>query len=122
MSIAPLLATRRGSLPFVRLWFVVLLAGCAHHVRLSSPGTSPGALYVCSATQCRPADVDVPAELNQTGTQHVVLPTECKGLIHQIVVLNADSSAPETYVTCAPPEEGIGEMGPSEPAPAPGDS
>ncbi|HVJ19174.1 MAG TPA: hypothetical protein VM686_27330 [Polyangiaceae bacterium] len=80
--------------------------GCSRHVRLENPHTAPGARYTCAAgRECVPATADVPAELNQSGTAFVILPTQCAGRIHKIVVLNADSSEPEVDVTCAPIED-----------------
>ena len=80
--------------------------GCSRHVRLENPHTAPGSRYTCAAgKECVPATSDVPAELNQSGTAFVILPTQCAGHIHKIVVLNADSSEPQVDVTCAPIEE-----------------
>jgi hypothetical protein len=90
------------------LW-IGLLTGCTgRHVRMISPATSPGARYTCApAGECKPATVDVPSRLNPSGTKFVVLPRQCAGRIHQIVILNAQSSTPEVDVTCAPLEEPV---------------
>ena len=90
--------------------------GCsAHHVRLTTPDTDPGARYVCLGEgPCQPADVDVPSERNRSGTKSITLPRECAGKIHQILVIDADSSEPKVDVTCAPQEEPIDEMRPPE--------
>ena len=91
------------------------LGGCAHHVRLTSPDTDPGARYVCEgAGQCQPATTDVPSEHNPSGMTIVNLPRQCAGKIHQILILDAGSSKPKVYVTCAPAEESIGTMGSPE--------
>jgi hypothetical protein len=86
-----------------------LLTGCpSRHVRLVNRATTPGARYTCGAAgECKPATVNVPSELNQSGTTFVVLPRQCSGRIHQIVVLEAQSGKPEIDVTCAPLEEPI---------------
>jgi hypothetical protein len=85
-------------------------AGCARHVRLEMPNTTPGSRYTCKVSkvsrQCTPATVDNPALLNQSGTAFVILPRQCAGRIHRIVVLDAGSSNPEVDVTCAPAEDG----------------
>jgi hypothetical protein len=91
------------------------LGACAHHVRLTSPDTDPGARYICDgAGQCRPATTDVPSERNPSGMTIITLPRECGGKVHQILILDAGSSEPEVDVTCAPPEESVGTMGSPE--------
>ncbi len=94
-------------------WLVTLLlcAACSHHVRLQSPDTAPGSRYACKVNaECKPATEDVPSELNPRGTSFVTLPRECRGHIHQIVILDADSDEPKVDVTCAPIEEPIQDM------------
>lgn len=91
------------------------LGGCAHHVRLTSPDTDPGARYVCDgAGTCEPATTDVPSEENPSGMTLVILPRQCAGKIHQILILDAGSSEPKVDVTCAPAEEPLGTMGAPE--------
>lgn len=84
--------------------------GCARHLRLESPDTSAGARYTCTSRSCEPATTDVPSKLNPSGTTFVVLPRQCLGRIHRIVVFDADSDQPKLDVTCAPDDEPIGEM------------
>jgi hypothetical protein len=91
------------------------LGACAHHLRLTSPDTDPGARYTCDgAGACRPATTDVPSERNPSGMTIVILPRECAGKIHEILILDAGSSEPKVDVTCAPLEEGVGTMGSPE--------
>lgn len=102
---------RHGSRRWLLFMVLVPLGGCSRHVRLESPDTSPGARYTCSSqAPCQPANVDVPAELNRSGTVFVILPRQCEGRIHRLVIINADSSEPEVDVTCAPPDEPIEPM------------
>jgi hypothetical protein len=92
-------------------------------VRLVSPDTTAGSRYSCQPGEgqvCQPATTDVPEDLNHSGTVFVILPRECKGRVHQIVVLDAGSSHPKVDATCAPPEEPVEEMS-SEPSAAPAD-
>lgn len=97
----------------------VLLGACAgHHVRLVSPDTTAGPRYTCepgAAGVCQPAAADVPAELNPSGTLFVILPRQCKGKIHQIVVIDAGSSKPRVEATCAPEEAPLEDMSAREP-------
>ena len=84
---------------------------CARHVNLVVPGTSPGARYVCNGTGCTPATVIDPARSNELGTRTLVLPEQCHGHIHQVLLRSAQSKQPEAEVTCAPTETaGVGEM------------
>jgi hypothetical protein len=106
------------------LWLVaaVLIACGGSQVRLVSPDTTPGPRYTCQPGEgavCQPATTDVPEDLNRSGTVFVILPRECKGRIHQIVVLDAGSSHPKVDATCAPQEEPVEEMSSSEPEAAP---
>lgn len=103
---------RLGSLG---LLLVMSAVACARHVRLTTPDTDPGARYVCGAGGCQPADVDVPSERNPSGTAFINLPRQCAGKIHQILIVDADSSEPKVDVTCAPAEEPIDTMGPTVP-------
>lgn len=83
-------------------------SGCARHVSLHVADTAPASRYTCRPgpkLTCTPAVVDDPAHLNQAGTAFVILPRQCAGRIHRIVVLNASSSNPEVDVTCAPIED-----------------
>jgi hypothetical protein len=102
-------AVRRHGLILVLPWLVV---ACAQHVRLQVPDTSPGARYRCQkqSSQCAGATTDVPSELNPYGTTSITLPRQCKGRIHQVMILDADSSNPVVDVTCAPEEPPIEEM------------
>lgn len=94
---------------------------CAHHVRLTSPDTDPGARYVCSNSgECRPQSSDVPADDNPSGTTAITLPRECAGRIHQISIIDAGAAEPEVRVTCAPAEEPVGTMGEPEARLSPG--
>jgi hypothetical protein len=103
------------------LTLALLLAACSggSQVRLVAPDTTAGPRYTCVVGEgkvCEPAATDVPEELNQSGTVFVILPRECKGKIHQIVVLDAGSSTPKIDATCAPSEEPVEEMSGSEPS------
>jgi hypothetical protein len=78
---------------------------------MAMPQTETGPRYVCRGEgKCSPATTDVPSDLNPSGTTYVTLPEQCKGRIHQIVVLDADSSEPKVDVTCAAPDDPIEEM------------
>ena len=110
---------RRGVSPLARRGLlgviVVSSAACAHHVRLASPDTDPGARYVCSADGvCHPDDSDVPADDNPSNTTQLTLPRECNGRYHQLLIIDAGSSHPVLRVTCAPAEEPVGTMGEPE--------
>lgn len=101
------------------LFFVLLSFACSgSQVRLVAPDTTAGSRYSCLPGEgqiCQPATTDVPEELNQSGTVFVILPRQCKGKIHQIVITDAGSSKPKVDATCAPEEEPLEEM--SHPAP-----
>jgi hypothetical protein len=105
------------------LLLAAVLSACGgSQVRLVSPDTTPGSRYTCQPGEgapCQPATTDVPEDLNRSGTVFVILPRECKGKIHQIVVLDAGSSHPKVDATCAPQEEPVEEMSASEPKGAP---
>jgi hypothetical protein len=105
--------------------FLALVAACSSshvrsHVRMVNPDTTGSSLYICDKTSCRPSDVDDPALFNQTGTQFIRLPRECKGRLNEVFVKNANSDAPQVFVRCAPPEPPLATMDePKTPAPAP---
>jgi hypothetical protein len=93
----------------------IIASGCgSQQLRLASPETSAGIAYTCtSASACYPASVASPAEGQEAEAIVLTLPPECGGHIHQIVVREPDSSAPEIDVTCArqrsaPPAPGSG--------------
>jgi hypothetical protein len=91
-------------------------------VRLVSPDTTPGSRYTCQPGEgavCQPATTDVPEDLDPSGTVFVILPRECKGKVHQIVVLDAGSSHPRVDATCAPQAEPVEGMTSSYPSAAP---
>lgn len=102
---------------------LVALLGCGgSHLRLVTPDTTAGPRYSCDAGEgqvCQPASEDVPEESNLRGTAFVILPRECRGRIHQIVVIDADSDAPKVVATCAPDEQPVEEMSDSEPSAPP---
>ena len=54
------------------------------------------------------------SDLNRDRTAQFILPSQCAGRIHKIVILDADSSAPRVDVTCAPAESGLEEMTPGD--------
>jgi hypothetical protein len=111
---------RAAGAPAVLIVLATFLGACAgRQVRLVSPDTTAGARYTCAPGEggvCQPATVDVPEELNASGTLFVILPRECQGRIHQIVVIDAGSSTPKVDATCAPKEEPLGEMSRREPS------
>lgn len=91
---------------------LLLVAACgSSHVRMVNPDTTGSGLYACDQNACRPSDVDDPAMFNQSGTQFVRLPRECKGRVNEVFVQNANSSAPQVYVRCAPAEASLDTMG-----------
>lgn len=102
-----------GRLVYGAALFVPVLmgSGCARHLRLQVPHTSAGARYVCAPqAPCQPATTDIPEERNRSGTAYVILPEQCAGALHEVVVFDADTSEPSVDVTCAPLEEPIEEM------------
>jgi hypothetical protein len=84
----------------------IALCGCgSQQLRLTSPETTAGIGYTCTATnQCYPASVATPPEGQEADAIQLILPRECGGRIHEIVIREPDSSTPEIDVTCAPPE------------------
>ena len=96
---------------FAALALVFVAEGCAHHVRLQIPGTSPSTRFSCTqAGGCVALQNDNPADINQSGTAFVNLPTQCQGRFNDITVLDADSDDPQVIVTCATPDAPIGDM------------
>jgi hypothetical protein len=93
-------------------WLLLAAVSCTRNVRLVVPHSTPSARYDCSAEkkECLPAAHDVPADADRRGTAFVVLPAQCNGRIHEVLVLDADSSNPRVTVTCAALENAIGEM------------
>jgi hypothetical protein len=89
-----------------------LLSGaCERHLRLEAPDTSAGPRYTCHSRQpCEPATTDVPSQQNPSGTTFVVLPKQCRGRFHRIVIFDSGSDKPKVDVTCAPDDEPIKEM------------
>ena len=87
-----------------------ILAFCAcgsQQLRLTSPETTAGVGYTCTAANtCYPASLAVPAEGQPDDAIPLVMPRECQGLIHEIVIRDPDSSSPEIDVTCATPKAG----------------
>jgi hypothetical protein len=115
----------RGPVPLVLL--AALLGACSgRQVLLVSPDTTAGPRYTCAPGEggvCQPATVDVPEELNASGTVFVILPRECQGRVHRITVIDAGSSTPKVDVACAPKEEPLGEMSQRAPrAPSKGEA
>jgi hypothetical protein len=94
---------------------LVATSGCAHHVNLMTPDTTPGSRYTCQAEgTCQPATDDVPSALNPSGTTSVTLPRQCGGRFNRIFIHDAGSSSPKVDVTCAPAEQSVLETGPIE--------
>jgi hypothetical protein len=107
-----------GRVVFLIVLALLLDACGGQHLRLVSPDSTAGPRYTCEPGEgrvCQPAAVDVPEELNPSGTLFVILPRQCQGRIHQIVVLDAGSSSPRVEATCAPQEDPLEEMSRSEP-------
>jgi hypothetical protein len=100
-----LIGVSRCCLRWAWLW-LALGGGCAHHVRLVVPHTTGSGRYDCSADKpvCVPATHDMPADAARSGTAFVVLPAQCHGRIHEVLVRDADSPSPQVTVTCAPIE------------------
>jgi hypothetical protein len=85
---------------------IVALIGCgSQQLRLTAPETSPGVSYTCTAANtCYPASLASPAEGEPDEAIPLLLPPECHGQVHEIVIREADSSSPEIDVTCATPK------------------
>jgi hypothetical protein len=106
-----------------RTWMTtcfVLLAGCgSQQLRLTAPETNAGVSYTCtSANTCYPGSLATPAEGQPDEAIPLLMPRECQGRIHEIVIREADSSSPEIDVTCATPEPGAAPPPASPSAPA----
>jgi hypothetical protein len=86
--------------------FALAAAGCGSpQIRLSSPDTAAGIAYTCtSANTCYPGSAAIPEEGAKDNAIPLTLPHECAGMIHEILIRNADSSSPEIDVTCARPK------------------
>lgn len=78
-------------------------AGCgSQQLRLTSPDTRPGVGYTCTAANtCYPASLAPPVEGQPDEARPLIMPRECEGQIHEILIRDADSSEPEIDVTCA---------------------
>ena len=108
---------------------VLLLTGCgSQQLRLSSPDTSAGVSYTCTAANtCYPASLAAPVEGQPDEALPLIMPRECEGRIHEIMIRDADSSDPEIDVTCAAKPGGAPAAEPAAPAaaapatPPPGD-
>ena len=100
---------------------VLLLAGCgSQQLRLSAPDTSPGVSYTCTAANtCYPASLAAPVEGQPDEALPLIMPRECEGRIHQVVIRDADSSDPEIDVTCAAKQAGAPAAEPATAAAAP---
>jgi hypothetical protein len=95
------------------------LFGCgSQQLRLTSPDTAAGVSYTCTAANtCYPASLAIPAEGQPDEALPLVMPRECQGRIHEILIRDADSSSPEIDVTCAGPA--AKPDAPAQTAPAP---
>jgi hypothetical protein len=85
---------------------VVALLGCgSQQLRLTAPDTTAGISYTCTAANtCYPASLAAPIEGQPDEALPLVMPRECGGQIHEIVIREPDSSEPEIDVTCAAPK------------------
>lgn len=81
------------------------LLGCgSQQLRLTSPDTNAGVSYTCTAANtCYPASLAIPAEGQPDEALPLLMPRECQGRIHEILIRDPDSSSPEIDVTCASP-------------------
>ena len=97
---------------------IVCLVGCgSQQLRLTSPETSGGVSYTCtSANTCYPGSLANPVEGQPDEAIPLLLPRECQGRIHEIVIREADSSSPEIDVTCATAEVPASQEAPPAPA------
>lgn len=77
--------------------------GCgSQQLRLTSPDTTAGVSYTCTAANtCYPASMATPAEGQPDEAMPLLMPRECQGHVHEILIRDADSSSPEIDVTCA---------------------
>ena len=96
------------------------LTGCgSQQLRLSSPDTSAGVGYTCTAANtCYPASLAPPVEGQPDEALLLLMPRECEGRIHEILIRDADSSEPEIDVTCAAKSGASAATEPSAPTPA----
>ena len=96
--------------------FAALLGCGSQQLRLTSPDTTGGIGYTCNAANnCYPASLATPVEGQPDEAVPLLMPRECQGRIHEILIRNADSSEPEIDVTCAAP---VSDAAPAK-APAP---
>jgi hypothetical protein len=61
--------------------------------------------YLCEAGGCHPNDPSDGAD-----TRPIALPADCGGRIHELIVLDARTSAPSVYVECDASSGPLGEM------------
>jgi len=96
------------------------LVGCgSQQLRLTSPDTAAGVSYTCTAANtCYPASLATPAEGQPDEALPLLMPRECGGRIHEILIRDADSSSPEIDVTCAGPAATPAAPAGSAPAPS----
>src|SRR5262245_55366238 len=82
---------------------VVGLLGCgSQQLRLTAPDTTAGVGYTCTAANtCYPASLATPAEGEPDEALPLIMPKECNGHVHEILIRDPDSSSPEIDVTCA---------------------
>ncbi|MDD9941790.1 MAG: hypothetical protein OXU20_12170 [Myxococcales bacterium] len=82
-----------------------MVACSSGHVMLQLPSSVPSARYRCQADgECEPAEVDPPTPESMPGATVLTVPDVCPDGFHQLVIYDADSSAPELGVTCASPD------------------
>ncbi len=77
--------------------------GCGgQHLKLAAPDAAPGPSYECwEGSGCAPAQGTELDGIDQSNAKTFQLPEQCSGRVQSIVVLEADSSEPVAYVTCA---------------------
>lgn len=77
--------------------------GCGgQHLKLAAPNASAGSSYECwEGSGCAPAQGTELDGIDQSTAKTFQLPEQCLGRVQSIVVLDADSSDPVAYVTCA---------------------
>lgn len=97
--------------------------GCSRQVRLVVPETDYGGVaFVCTAADgedspstCASEGREDPSINAKSGTAFIVLPKECDGRFHELLIENADSSSPTVRASCATratPDEPIEKIGP----------
>lgn len=89
-----------------RSWMALcagVLLGCgSQQLRLTAPETRAGNSYTCTAANtCYPASMAAPVEGQPDEAVPLLMPSECQGQIHEILIRDPDSSSPEIDVTCA---------------------